>query len=637
MLPSLKPNSDNSRPFQPMGVASEPYKPLRLLAVVLLCLLLSVSVRAQIKFMQLTDPHLFDEGNGGVTKANEIALKECVNEINNLNAGNDYQFVVVTGDIGIEKIVKGQRAERDDARNDNPAGANDSLHARIEQRAHELAAIIKKSSVSKWLFLPGNNDLVDEWPETIGYYQWFMHALADAAKPNVEVIDLSPRVDNPTSGFYQWQDYVFLGFNDASFKNNDDPPRVTSRREWQLEEIRRVAERLQASQAHYAYIFYHIPEVPDPFLEFQKEQAKEKLSQRVPALSSKAIDEVDLTSSWFVAPDVRAAWMSLISNEKVRGLFAGHLHDPDRKFYLDYHSWMGAQLGRQACATLNKLYISPPIAIKRQETAATTARGFRVVNLDARGAVVTGQGKRGTQIYWFEQDKTPAAAVHFEPSPESDERQDETQCKQPPFGDRQQPISTVSPVVPWYRDITKIKDLLTVLGIIVGGLFAYYKFLKGRVFKARLELKVSGKITTSGTKRVLIAAAQLKNTGLAQVYLSPLTSINLYRSAPLTSPEKERQPAWAEPVNSFPMFVTHTWVEPDETIYDQILIELRDEQDTAYRLELFVRSRWPSLKERFAAWQKHQKLGGEWTSNSIAEEKQEAGDGDKKDETGRKP
>lgn len=184
------------------------------------------------------------------------------------------------------------------------------------------------------------------------------------------------------------------------------------------------------------------------------------------------------------------------------------------------------------------------------------------------------------------------------------------------------PPTAVKPPLPWYQEVTKLKDLVTALGIFIGGLFAYYKFVKGRVFKSRLELKVSGKIITQGARRILIASAQIKNKGLTQVYLDNTTTcILLYRSARLTSPRKERQPAWGKPVSYPRVFVNHGWVEPDETIYDQILIELLQEEDIAYKLELFVRSRRPLFKDRLKSWRQRRALGGEWSSNSIAEEK----------------
>lgn len=606
-----------------MKAAPRSCKLFRLSAVILLCLLPCLEGRAQIKFVQLTDIHLFETDDGKIQKINQQALGDCVTKINELAAKDKYQFVVVTGDIGVEKLVRSVTVKQRDA---NSAAIDERLHTSIADGASELARIIKNSKVDLWLFVPGNNDLVDEWPETLGYYHQFVRALEDKVKTTVRVIDLSPRKEDPGSGVYELGEYTFLGLNNASFKNNDDPDRITSRRGSQLDEISLIAARLRASKKPYAYIFYHIPEVPDPFLEFQQEDegAKKKLEQRKPALTNDLFSKEDLTSSWFVAADVGAAWTNLISDEKVKGLFAGHLHDPHRKYYLDYNSWMGTRLSDFACATLNKLYITPPIAIKRQETATETARGFRVVNLDQSGGIVTAQGTRGTEIFWFKQDNAPKAPALFEQSPQIDARQDVQGCRQgvqPNTDPTPSSSPNPAPSLPWYKDITKFKDLLTAVGILIGGVFAYYKFVKGRVFKSRLELKVSGKVITQKQKRLLVASAQIKNTGLSVVYLNnELIGINLYRSFQLKGTTKEQQPLWKKPV-SFPVFQNHGWVEPDETISDEILIELRDDEDVAYRLELFVRSRQPSFREWYESRRKYKGSGGEWNSTSIVEEK----------------
>jgi len=610
-----------------MKAAPRSCKLFRLLTVILLCLLPCLEGRAQIKFVQLTDIHLIDKDDGVITGTNKRALEDCVKKINELAANDKYQFVVVTGDIGVEKIVKSITLKP----HDTNSADDKSIQTRIEERAGDLAAIISESKIETWLFVPGNNDLVDEWPETIGYYHKLVRALADAAKPNVRIVDLSPRANVPGSGVYETGDYTFIGFNNASFKNNDDPDRITLKHGSQLDEISLVSARLRASQRRYAYIFYHIPEVPDPFLEFEKEkeEAKKKLEQRKAALTNDLFSKEDLTSSWFVAADVGAAWTNLISDQKVKGLFAGHLHDPHRKYYLDYNSWLGPRLSDFACATLNKLYITPPIAIKRQEDAQKngqeTARGFRVVNLDQSGMVVTAQGARGTQIFWFTQANAPDARAVFEPNAKTDERQDVHGCRQ---GVR--PVENHSccppkgPGLPWYKDISKLKDLITAVGLLLGGIFAYYKFIKGRVFKPRLELKVSGKVITQKQKRLLVASAQIKNNGLSVVYLDDqLTGINLYRSSQLKGTTKEQQPAWLDPVNGFPLFTDHKWVEPDETITDEILIELRDDEDVAYRIKLVVRSRQPSFRERYESRKKHKASGGEWNSTSIVEQKAE--------------
>src|SRR6185369_15146251 len=81
----------------------------RFLAKLLPCALLLLTVfwvesSAQVRFVQITDPHLFDEEPEASN--NRKALAACVKKINErVDAGFNYQFAVITGDIGVEKII----------------------------------------------------------------------------------------------------------------------------------------------------------------------------------------------------------------------------------------------------------------------------------------------------------------------------------------------------------------------------------------------------------------------------------------------------------------------------------------------------------------------------------------------------
>ena len=104
-------------------------------------------VTAQVRFVQLTDPHLFDQSE---REQNKQIFIDAIWEINKLQAKNGaYDFVVVTGDIGVESII-----------NNEGEGA-------IDKNAKMIADKMSLSEVKLWLFVPGNNDLVDELPHTI--------------------------------------------------------------------------------------------------------------------------------------------------------------------------------------------------------------------------------------------------------------------------------------------------------------------------------------------------------------------------------------------------------------------------------------------------------------------------------------
>lgn len=84
-------------------------------AMVVLQFLFSVGVmfspataRAQVNFVQITDPHIFDDTWPDDRRLEDrAALASCINQINERNkSGANYQFVVVTGDLGVEDLVR---------------------------------------------------------------------------------------------------------------------------------------------------------------------------------------------------------------------------------------------------------------------------------------------------------------------------------------------------------------------------------------------------------------------------------------------------------------------------------------------------------------------------------------------------
>lgn len=353
-------------------------------------------VQAQaVRFVQVTDPHLFDGGQDGTE--NKAALAACIKKLNErMDEQADYKFAVVTGDIGIENLVSTGK----DANGDSILEPDQTKRVgRIEQGAAELASILSQSKIRVWLLLPGNNDLLNEEPDT-QYYRVFIQKL-QSMLPNLEIVDLCP--EEPTSnkqslGVYRIGSAAFIGFNNASFKNNNVPGRIGTNKKLQSEYVRQVVTRVTASDIHSAYIFYHIPELDDPYI------VLDSGAKRPPNAGNPYP-----ASSWFVDKDVHEAWKKLVvNNEKVRGLFAGHYHDWRRDTYESYH-WM--QTADYASGSLSKLYISPPLAIKRQDKTPSQARGFQETTIDGSGSI-------DRKIWWFNSaDRT----FDTDPSLESNE------------------------------------------------------------------------------------------------------------------------------------------------------------------------------------------------------------------------
>ena len=63
-------------------------------------------------------------------------------------------------------------------------------------------------------------------------------------------------------------------------------------------------------------------------------------------------------------------------------------------------------------------------------------------------------------------------------------------------------------------------SIVTSLAVVIGGVWAYFKFIKGRTFAHRAELDVSPSLETSAESLYLSVTITLKNTGLSKLPLN---------------------------------------------------------------------------------------------------------------------
>lgn len=165
-------------------------------------------------------------------------------------------------------------------------------------------------------------------------------------------------------------------------------------------------------------------------------------------------------------------------------------------------------------------------------------------------------------------------------------------------------------------DLSKIiedwKNLATVLGIFVGGLWAYIKYFRGRTFKPRLELQVSGKLINEGKVNCILATMHIKNIGLSQVKLEKDYSrveVSLYQPEfydlvykKTENVDKIRLPLWTEPTAKFHVFQAHWWIEPGEAITDHILVTLPHNNLVACKLDFCITSNKILLLRNAISW-----------------------------------
>jgi hypothetical protein len=127
------------------------------------------------------------------------------------------------------------------------------------------------------------------------------------------------------------------------------------------------------------------------------------------------------------------------------------------------------------------------------------------------------------------------------------------------------------------EDVQAVFDIvstaITTLAVIVGALWAYFKFVKGRTFRPRLEVGLRGQWRIIDGQQWLQAQVSVKNIGASVVrLLQPGTGLRI--SA--LSEEQETAPADAswESLRVFSILEDHEWIEPGETVADDLLLHV---------------------------------------------------------------
>jgi len=167
------------------------------------------------------------------------------------------------------------------------------------------------------------------------------------------------------------------------------------------------------------------------------------------------------------------------------------------------------------------------------------------------------------------------------------------------------PSPTPSDASDWNKTIDSSQKVVTALALIIGGIWAWLKFFRGRTFRSRIELAVSAGIVISGTSKFLKATMQMKNVGLSQVILrTDVTFLDVFLIdvATVRPADDVYSARWGEPRATFNVFQDHGWVEPGEEISDELLVQLPDNEQLACKLKLTVNSRRNFLKTEGTGW-----------------------------------
>jgi hypothetical protein len=391
----------------------------------------SPTLTRHVTFVQWTDPHVFDAGQGrpsqGVREEeldNWAAFHWAVLETNRLVLAEHrtIDFVVITGDFGLANVqlpdVAGTPTEACDCSDRKPHDKRHVDRVKLAEAATEVARELDALVVKRVYLVPGNTDIrngdpgdLHRWAEFVFELQARLASLYQARKDSppldpkaktnedkdldkVEVVDLTdslsqlydqdPRVKalfpngtRPQPVEPQVINGIhLLGLNSAYPKSHDDPAIA--------KEIKRVGANIQLGETY--LVFTHVPDLKDPVLSslWKPSDKNPQGNKDEPGDNGKTI----------------------LEQPGVLGVFAGHLHTAKRELYP--RNFKGDD------AVGAKFWVAPPLAEKDQWRLPPeeTARGMLLVSVNADGdtrvSAVDGETVKPSAIWYAMADQKSA-------------------------------------------------------------------------------------------------------------------------------------------------------------------------------------------------------------------------------------
>jgi hypothetical protein len=124
----------------------------------------------------------------------------------------------------------------------------------------------------------------------------------------------------------------------------------------------------------------------------------------------------------------------------------------------------------------------------------------------------------------------------------------------------------------WVEIAKGVAAVAQVIAVVVGGTWAYFKFVRGRTFSKRLELAVEGVLIGRDNDYAVIVTASLRNPGLAVVALSETAKSTYLYGLAATDWLSDASVEWGTHLRVTPLFEEHEWIEAEEVITDRVLV-----------------------------------------------------------------
>jgi hypothetical protein len=421
-----------------------------ILLLLLVVLLPGCSRDRAVWFVQMTDPHFFEDitdPDGETARAfrenlSRDAFTDLMKALNALPGQEGKpDFLVITGDFGIDRFLPqrapagppnatsaitpaptssggatsgedaapaapGPSAPTSPSTEGTPASGGSSTGAQEDRSAppqgtriteqdavQEVARRLRDSPVRDIFFVPGNNDVAkeDAAPDALEATAGFFEAVqTELAGSGVVVHDLTVCYQNGRQPLSK----CYFEIPQTRYSLVGFPSHSFKNRDERWYAANQAAQEAQI-------------ETLGRLMDLVRAQGRKALLlTHIPELDDpynlgrlrfanlarpKGNPDMPRASAWNVSPKVLARWNEIIRSETVAGVIAGHFHDSHREIYSPPYRWAADAAKRPA---LDKLFVAPPLSARLQDTSPIQARGF--------AAFVLAKDRPRRQLYWYD-------------------------------------------------------------------------------------------------------------------------------------------------------------------------------------------------------------------------------------------
>jgi hypothetical protein len=147
-------------------------------------------------------------------------------------------------------------------------------------------------------------------------------------------------------------------------------------------------------------------------------------------------------------------------------------------------------------------------------------------------------------------------------------------------------------------------DIVTSSAVIIGGVWAYFKFIRGRTFARRGELEAYLSLEGSGRHLHFVVTVKFKNTGLSKIPLNhDMTFLQVFGTT-----SRPGAAEWTEVSPLIRILDQHDWVEAQEPVTDTIVYSPQASGGTtsdlvAYKVEATVAAPRRRITGKGTTWQ----------------------------------